>query len=195
MFSLPNIASLTALVLKHRTSRPLLVALEGRCASGKTTLAARLQEELQRARPELLVNVFHLDDFFLRPEQRTATRLQKPGENVDHERFLAEVLLPLSQSRPVLYRPYDCHTQTLQKAISVPISDIAIVEGSYSCHPALSPYYQVRFLLDVEPDEQRQRLVKRNGEAGWKRFAELWIPLEERYFATLEAEFDARLSL
>ena len=38
----------------------ILVAIDGRCGSGKTTLAAALQEMLQ-------CPVVHMDDFFLRP--------------------------------------------------------------------------------------------------------------------------------
>ena len=37
----------------------VLVAIDGRCAAGKTTLAASLQAQLA-------CNVFHMDDFFLR---------------------------------------------------------------------------------------------------------------------------------
>ena len=62
------------------TQPRVLVAIDGRCAAGKTTLAASLQAQLE-------CNVFHMDDFFLRPEQRTSERLHQPGGNVDYERF------------------------------------------------------------------------------------------------------------
>ena len=42
----------------------ILVAIDGKCTSGKTTLASKLAELYD-------CNVFHMDDFFLRPEQRT----------------------------------------------------------------------------------------------------------------------------
>ena len=42
----------------------VIVAIDGNCASGKTTLTAQLAEHFD-------CNVFHMDDFFLRPEQRT----------------------------------------------------------------------------------------------------------------------------
>ena len=48
---------------------PRIVALDGRCAAGKTTLAARLQQRSG-------CNVVHMDDFFLRPAQRTKARLR-----------------------------------------------------------------------------------------------------------------------
>lgn len=50
---------------------PLLIAIDGRCGAGKTTLAQRLQQELGG-------RVFHMDDFFLRPVQRTAEPVGPP---------------------------------------------------------------------------------------------------------------------
>ena len=58
----------------------VVVAIDGKCTSGKTTLAARLAEIYD-------CNVFHMDDFFLRPEQRTPERFAQIGGNVDYERF------------------------------------------------------------------------------------------------------------
>ena len=89
--------------LPDKTDRPFLFALDGRCASGKTTLASALREAVG-------CGVIHMDDFFLRPEQRTEERLSQPGGNVDRERFLQEVLLPLKRGESFSYRPYDCRT-------------------------------------------------------------------------------------
>ena len=61
----------------------VLAAIDGRCASGKTTLAAQLQQQFDGS-------VIHMDHFFLRPHQRTPQRYQEPGGNVDRERFLEE---------------------------------------------------------------------------------------------------------
>ena len=157
------------------SDRPLLVAIDGRCASGKTTLAAQLQKTCG-------CGVVHMDDFFLRPEQRTQERLDAPGENVDHERFLSEVLLPLSRGEVSQYRPFDCSTQTLGELIQVEPSPVVIVEGSYSCHPALWPYYDLRVFLTISPEEQMRRIVAREGTEYAEVFRTKWIPLEERYF-------------
>ena len=54
-----------------------------------------------------------MDDFFLRPEQRTPERYAEPGGNVDRERFLAEVLIPLRAGETVQYRRFDCSTFTV----------------------------------------------------------------------------------
>ena len=42
----------------------LIIAIDGRCGAGKTTLAKQLENRMD-------CTVFHMDDFFLRPEQRT----------------------------------------------------------------------------------------------------------------------------
>ena len=49
----------------------VIVAIEGGSAGGKTTLAARLQKELD-------ANVFHMDDFFLHPCKRIPPKPKAP---------------------------------------------------------------------------------------------------------------------
>ena len=120
--------------------KPIIIAIDGRCASGKTTLAKAISEQID-------CNVIHMDDFFLRPEQRTANRLATPGENIDHERFLEEVLIPLSKGLPVTYHPFDCHKMGFGEEILLTPKKINIVEGSYSCHPSLRDYYAYTFFL------------------------------------------------
>ena len=105
-------AVLQAVQALPQDRQPLIVALDGRCASGKTTLAALLQQQTG-------CSVVHMDHFFLRPEQRTRERLEQPGGNVDYERFLAEVLEPLRAGKDCSYRPYDCKQQKLAEPVAV----------------------------------------------------------------------------
>ena len=153
-----------------------VVAIDGRCGSGKTTLASL-------ASACLPCTVFHMDDFFLPPQLRTPQRLAQPGENVHHERFLSEVLLPLSQGRQVVYQPFSCRTGALQPPVCCQPKPLVIVEGSYSMHPSLLPYYTHTLVLQISPDEQRRRLLLREGKEGFSAFAGRWIPLEEEYFS------------
>lgn len=157
----------------------LLLAIDGGSASGKTTLGTLLARVYD-------CHVFHMDDFFLRPCQRTAERLAEPGGNVDRERFLDEVLLPLSWGEAVRYRRYDCHTQTLEAAIEVLPRKLNVVEGAYSLHPDLAGYYGLTAFLRIPPALQRTRILARNGPEVGERFFTQWIPLEERYFAALD---------
>ena len=156
--------------------RRVTVAIDGRCASGKSTLADALSERLGCA-------VFHTDDFFLRPEQRTPERLATPGGNVDRERLLDEVVLPLERGEEtVAHRSYDCKTGTMTPPVETKVGPVAIVEGSYSCHPDLWDHYDLRVFLTVPTEEQMRRITAREGEAAAETFRTKWIPLEEEYF-------------
>ena len=157
---------------------PVILAIDGPCAAGKTTLAQHLSERYQDAQ------VYHMDDFFLQPAMRTVERLQTPGGNVDYERFLQEVLLPLTQRTPFTYHKYDCQTGQLTPVHSTP-ARLSIVEGAYSLHPALRDYYDLKLFLDINEEVQAKRILQRNGPQMAGRFFNEWIPLEQKYFDAL----------
>ena len=71
------------------------IAIDGRCGSGKTTLANKLKAYFD-------CHIFHMDDFYLQEYQRTQERYNEPGGNVDRERFKKEVLEPLKEHQDVL---------------------------------------------------------------------------------------------
>ena len=156
----------------------VFVAIDGPCTSGKTTLATVLQRRFGG-------NVLHMDDFFLRPEQRTPERFAEPGGNVDRERFEDEVLAPLAAGKIAQYRPWDCHTGDFAASRNVEPARLTIVEGSYSMHPALRGYYDLMICLTIDSGEQLRRLEARNPRI-LQRFIDEWIPLENRYFASTE---------
>ena len=162
--------------LQNNTSRPFLIAIDGMCGSGKTTLTNHLAKELG-------ASVYHMDDFFLQPHQRTEERLNEPGGNVDYERFKKEVLDHIADPSGVSFRPFDCHARKLAEvAITVPYNDIVIVEGSYSHHPYFNDVYDVKIYLEISQSEQKKRIIARDGEAIWPMFENKWIPMENRYF-------------
>ncbi len=165
----------------------VLIAIDGRCASGKTTLAKKLKEELS-------CNVIHMDDFFLRPEQRTAERYDEPGGNVDRERFIVEVLQPLQTGKVFSYSPFDCHTMALGEPVTAKPSGVTVIEGTYSCHPALWEFYDLHIFLTTTPEKQFDRLAKRNG-ANIQMFRKKWIPLEERYFTAYKPDVKCEIVL
>ena len=174
---LPLLCRIDALT---RTRTRVIVAIDGPCASGKTTLAALLSRLYD-------ADTLHMDDYFLRPQQRTAERLARPGENVDHERFLTDALMPLAEGKPYLAQRYDCHTQTLLPGETRAPRAVTIVEGSYSLHPSLAPHYTLRVLLRIDAPSQRERILRRNGPDMLERFTSLWIPLENEYLAATGA--------
>lgn len=152
----------------------VIVAIDGCCASGKTTLASFLEKYYR-------INAVHMDDYFLQPEKKTPERLSMAGGNIDHERFLSELLLPLSKGEEYLYRPYRCHGEYFEEGRVQSPEGLTLVEGSYSLHPELESYYDLKVYLSVPPKIQIARLEKRSPEM-LHRFINEWIPLEMTYF-------------
>lgn len=153
------------------------LAIEGKSGSGKSTLGDLLASVYN-------CTLFHTDVFFLRPEQRTPERFAEAGGNMDRERFLSEILVPLSQNKPVCYRPFSCSTFSLMPAINTSPCRLNVVEGAYSMHPDLSGYYNLSVFLDISVEKQKERIKKRNPDMA-DMFFTRWIPLEEIYFKKL----------
>ena len=60
------------------------------------------------------------------------------------------------------------------------------MEGSYSLHPELGDYADVKVFCDVESAEQLRRLTERDGEYYGEMFRSTWIPMEEKYISAFE---------
>lgn len=160
---------------KRLAEGKVIFALEGGSAAGKTTLS-KLFESIYDC------TVFHMDDFFLQPHQRTPERFAKTGGNIDWERFLSEVLLPLSEGENITYKKFDCSSKSLSEEIHTTPKKLVVVEGVYSMHPELEKFYDFSVFLDISHEQQRERILHRNSPESAQRFFNEWIPLENNYF-------------
>lgn len=156
------------------SGRPVTVAIDGRCGSGKTLLGAALQQVFGG-------NLFHMDDFFLPFTLRTQQRLTAPGGNIHHERFLQEVLVPLVAGQDVTFRAFDCATGEFRAPQTKNYQPLNFVEGSYAHHPAFAGHYDLRIVLTCPPQVQFKRLAAREAPESFQRFVRQWVPMEERY--------------
>lgn len=165
-------------LLEQQTS--VIIAIDGRCGSGKTYLADWIGTRFQ-------CNIFHMDDFYLPPEKRREDWKKIPGGNMDLERFLTEVLLPVKEGKPINYRPFCCKTNSMEEGRKLQEKRLTVVEGSYSHHPLLAPNYDRMIFLTCSGEEQRKRLRKREGFR-FSIFEEQWIPMEEYYLRSFGIE-------
>ena len=161
-----------------------IIAIDGRCAAGKTTLAVELAEQLGG-------DVIHMDDFFLPPKLRTPERRSEPGGNVHYERFLTEVIPKLVSGEAFSYQRFDCSRMAPGDWIPVQNNGFVFVEGAYSCLPVLGNYMDRKVFLDIDRRNQTERIRERNGEDRLQDFLQLWIPLEEAYFQAFSVEENA----
>lgn len=160
-------------------TKPVLAAIDGKSGSGKSTLGELIREVYE-------CSLFHMDDFFLQPHQRTEERFAEIGGNVDYERFYDQVLIPVLAGKNFSYRRYDCCSGKLAETIDVTASRLNIIEGVYSQHPYFGEIYDLKYFLTVSDEEQKERILKRNGEFMLERFLNEWIPLENAYFEKFE---------
>jgi uridine kinase len=164
-------------LLKERKEedRPLVVCIDGMAGSGKSTLGALLKEIYD-------CNLFHMDDYFLQPYQRTEERLAEPGGNVDYERFKEEVYDKFDSQQEFTYQKYDCSRQALGDFVKVAPTKLNIIEGAYSTHPYFEDRADLMFFMEIPDQLQIYRIGARNGEWMLQRFIKEWIPMEHRYF-------------
>ena len=151
-----------------------LVAIDGNSGSGKSTLAAQLAAASG-------ATLFHMDDFFLPPQLRTEARLDTPGGNIDSERFVKEIIKGLEKGKTFSYRAFSCKNSSYIEK-TAPHSTVNIFEGVYSMHPDWQAELNLKVFLQIPPEVQQDRILHRSGPEQLKKFTELWIPLENRYF-------------
>ncbi len=153
-----------------------VLAIDGYCASGKSTLADIFSNALN-------ARLIHMDDFFLPPEKRTQQRLNEAGGNVDYERFKSEVIDHLSDES-LTYGIFDCSQLSITSKQTHAKTPITIIEGSYSHHPYFGNYADMSLFLEVTSDEQLERIKLRDGEEMLENFKNRWIPMEKKYAQT-----------
>src|SRR5690348_15604152 len=147
--------------LRGRTE-PLLVALDGRSGTGKSTLAALLAAQVG-------ATVVEGDDFYpggADAEWDGLSPAEKAALVIDWRRLRAEALEPLLAGRPAAWHPFDfqaghglaAHIVTRDPA------PLVVLDGVYSARPELADLIDLAILIEAADDTvRRQRLLAREG--------------------------------
>jgi hypothetical protein len=151
----------------------VLVAIDGRCGSGKSSLAALIASVYG-------ATALHMDDFFQTEAQKAAGEAPAVA-NIDGAR-LQSALVPLKEGIPFEIRPYNCLTGEFLPPCRLSPARVRVVEGSYCLHPSISLDYDLKLFVTVDAKTQRARIASRN-PALYDRFVAEWIPNEEAYFS------------
>ena len=176
--------------IAKRDKKNYVIAIDGPCTSGKSTLGKLLAEVLD-------IDCIHMDDFFLPLNLRTPERMAEPGGNVHYERFIEEVLPNLNSNKDFNYRLFECGDimDFAKEPIKVRGNDLHLIEGSYASHPKFGHYMDLFVYTDIDPKTQLERVMKRNGPKMYEKFRDLWIPLENKYFKTFNIKKKADIRL
>jgi len=153
---------------------PLVVAIDGHGAAGKSLLAQAAGELLEAA-------VVHLDDFFREAGTGAGAGESPMAAYYDWQRARREALAPLRAGQRAAWRAFDWETNAyLPELVSVGPATLVLVEGVSATADALADLID-RSVLVVTPQPERiERLHERIDEAVWD---EAWLAAEGAYFA------------
>ncbi|MGH8914008.1 MAG: uridine kinase family protein [Acidimicrobiia bacterium] len=176
--------------LARDRGRPLLVAIDGRTAAGKSTLAAKVAAQVGAV-------VIDGDDFYA---GGTAAEwdAMSAAEKVDHcidWRRQRPVLEALSRGERAAWFEYDWDAddgRLAEKATICEPAPIIILEGAYSARPEMADMFDLRVLVDAPADLRRERLIRREGKDYQEDWNARWDEAEQWYFAEVmpPEEFD-----
>lgn len=122
-----------------RGENAVLMAIDEQCASGKTTLAALVQQAYDR-------NLFHMDDFFLMRSCGLPNVWPKWAKMWIMRGLGSRYWNRYSEEQTSVIR-YDCGQQKLTTWVDVPAKQLNLVEGAYRCHPYFGSCYHFLYCL------------------------------------------------
>jgi uridine kinase len=184
-----EIASAVESLLRKQES-PVVVALDGCSAAGKSSLAEPLATILHAA-------VLHCDDFYrdMRETDRVAlTAREGIDRYFDWERLRDEALVPLSAGRPATFCCFDWAAGSGRTGpTTVDARSVLIVEGVYSARPEFEQFLHLKVLVEALPSVRKARQRLRHGPHEWEG---RWDAAERIYFNSIRprASFDRVVS-
>ena len=159
-----------------------IVAIDGNCASGKSTLANELSQFFD-------TRIIHLDDFYL-PRGVKDLNTSFDG-NIDLKRFKEEIIDKLFDDS-LTYRAFSCKEQKIVSSSNLSKKELTIVEGSYSLNPYFGKYYDLSIFIKISEETQLKRLKERNKD-NYLDFINKRVVLENRYNSHYGIEKSAML--
>jgi uridine kinase len=156
------VASLAA----EQPGRTLFVGIDGRGASGKSTLAAHAAAAVPGSA------VVHVDDF--------------SGPSIpewDWDRFRAQVLAPLLARRAACYQVSNWDSDAGGHWIDVPPGRLVLVEGVSCTRAEAGVPWSLQIWVDAPREVRLARAAERDGPDLMHRWLEDWMPSEEAYVA------------
>lgn len=178
----------------HSPRRPVMLAIAGDSAAGKTTLTRGLIDALGPERStSMCVDDYHRYD---REERKTLpfTALHPDGNYLE---IIEQHLQLLASGRPVLKPVYDHATGELVRPQLVEPRDVVIVEGLFPLHSTLArACFDLAVYLDPPEEIRREWKVRRDTSRRGYRADQVIAELErrepesERYVRPQRAEAD-----
>ena len=151
-----------------RKKEVVLIAIDGVCGAGKTTLAELLQKEIGNG------VIIQLDDFYS-PILQAA----------DLQRLKEQVILPLHNHQEAKYQIYEWKSDSFSDWHILKPEGIFIFEGVYALENNIRDYYDLKIWIDCPVDLGLKRGIardiERDGVDNTDKWINIWSPLEKKY--------------
>lgn len=121
------------------------VAIDGMSGAGMRELAAVLSRRYGAP-------VIHMEDFWLPLGDRPRDWEQMAGGEVDFARFREEIAEPWLNRTPLVYSIISPANGELIERRALPDAPLYIVEGTYSLHPVIPDFYDLRIFMKCTAD-------------------------------------------
>lgn len=148
------------------SSRPVIIAVDGRSGAGKTTVAVELAALLRRHRT---VSLFHLEDIY-------------PGWDGlagGVERYIDTVLQPLNAGTAATWTQWDWEARHDGASRTTELAPVVLVEGVGSSHGRAKDFLDAVIWVDAPSPTRKKRALDRDGDT-YAPFWDVWAEQEDR---------------
>ncbi|MEM7737045.1 MAG: hypothetical protein AAF267_14785 [Deinococcota bacterium] len=171
---------------------PIVVALDGRSGSGKSTIAKLTADILNANCADTpMVTVIEGDQFYAGGSNSTwdARSTQEKVANVIDWQRQYKLLRALREQGAASWQAFDWESDSWDaepvplklEPIFTTVTDIIILEGAYSARPELADVTNLRVLVTSPDKLRRTRLQHREGEAYQADWEARWSEAEAYY--------------
>lgn len=158
-----------------------LVAIDGLAGAGKSTLATRICQTLDKV-------VTVRADHFYKPIGQSQQNHLKPRDKYlqyfDWQRLLDTVMLPVLGGSEARYQYHDWADDTIVGWRSVTPENLVIIDGVFTIRPELRSFYSATVFIDTPREQRLERLLSRSyDDISW---IEHWTSAEDWYTSNIQ---------
>jgi|SRR5712664_210563 len=180
-------AVVAAIRARSVNGQRLVVAIDGRSGSGKSTVAEVVAQAIGAV-------IVPCDDFFAanvsNAEWDRRPPAQRAADAIDWRRLTREAIEPLRAGRAArwfafdfLPGPRDDGTYPLQRIpTELAPKPVLLLDGAYSARPELADVLDLSVLVEAAPSTREARLAAREAADFLRQWHARWDPAEEYYF-------------
>lgn len=186
---LPSPVELVAMMIEFKAAErsPLVVALDGRSGSGKSTFATAVACLIP-------ATIVPCDDFFAANISAHGWDIRSPAERardaLDWARLIREAIEPLLAGHSATWFPFDFAAGTRADgsyALSTDVvrrdpARVIILDGAYSARPELGRFVQFSILMEAPEAVRWHRLAAREEPGFLAAWHARWDGAEDHYF-------------